>query len=97
MGLEASARRVATIVVLYLPYISAGKKLLGYSAGYSTEEHLSDGLAVYPWLLAKHIVPSQPQTAFAFYWPLVALALLSLGLISAFRDAQLQPTSAARF
>ena len=72
--------------MLYLPYISAGKKVLGYSAGYSTEEHLSDGLAVYPWLLAKYLAPGLPQTAFAFYWPLVAVILLGLGLVSAFRE-----------
>ena len=76
----------ATIVVLYLPYAGAGKKLLGYSSGYSAEEHFSDGLGVYPWLLAKHILPDLPQSTFAFYWPLVALALLGLGLRSAFRE-----------
>ena len=76
----------ATIVVLYLPYIGAGTAVLGYSAGYSSEEHFSDGLAVYPWLLAKHIVPGLPQAAFAFYWPLVAVALLGLGLTSALRE-----------
>ena len=75
----------ATIVILYLPYVSAGKKLLGYSSGYSNEEHFSDGLGVYPWLLAKHILPGLPQSVFAFYWPLVALALLGIGLVSVFR------------
>ena len=77
-----------TIVVLYLPYIGAGKKLLGYSSGYSAEEHFSDGLGVYPWLVAKHVLPDLPQAAFAFYWPLVAIALLGLGLASVFRARQ---------
>lgn len=74
-----------TIVVLYLPYIGAGTKLLGYSSGYSSEEHFSDGLGVYWWLLAQHIAPGLPQSAFAIYWPLAALALLGLGLASVFR------------
>ncbi len=74
-----------TIVILYLPYISAGKNVLGYSAGYSNEEHFADGLGVYPWLFMKAFLPDLPQTVFAFYWPLVALALLGLGLASVFR------------
>ena len=76
----------ATIVLFYLPYLGAGKKLLGFSSGYSAEEHLGDGLGLYPWLLAIHIVPGLPQSALALYWPLAALVMIGVGLAIVFRD-----------
>ena len=75
-----------TIVVLYLPYLSAGKKLLGFSSGYSAEEGFTNGTQLYPWLLLKHIVPSLPQAAFTLYWPVAALILGGAGLVVLFRE-----------
>ncbi len=74
-----------TLVAGYLPYLGAGKKLLGFSSGYSNEEGFNDGSGLYPWLLLKHLVPGLPQSAFALYWPAAALILGGLGLWVLFR------------
>ncbi len=70
-----------TIALLYLPYLGAGRKLLGFSSGYSAEEGFTNGTQLYPWLLLRHLVPGLPQAAFALYWPAVALILGGVGLI----------------
>lgn len=77
---------LATIVLLYLPYLSGGKKVFGFLSGYSAEEGFRDGSGLYPWLLFKHIWPSLPQSAFAFYMPALALILGAIGLLILFRQ-----------
>ena len=74
-----------TIVVLYLPYIGAGKKVFGFLSGYSSEEGLQDGSGLYLWLLLKHLAPVVPQAAVVLYMPLAALTLAILGLVVLFR------------
>ena len=79
----------ATIVLLYAPYLGAGKKLLGFSSGYSAEEGFTNGTQLYPWLLLRHIVPGLPQAAFTLYWPAAALILGGIGLVVLLRKRDL--------
>lgn len=72
-----------TLVLGYLPYLGAGRKLLGFSSGYSVEEGFNDGSGLYPWLLLEHL--GVPHGAFALYWPVAALILGGLGLWVLFR------------
>jgi alpha-1,6-mannosyltransferase len=69
----------ATVILLYLPYLSAGPQIFGFLGGYADEEGLRDGSGLYPWVLLRHIVPV-PQSAFALYMPVAALILAGLGL-----------------
>ena len=74
-----------TLVVLYLPYIGAGRHLLGFLTGYSAEEGYKDGSGIYVWLLLRHLFPWIPKPAVAFYMPATALAIGALGLVSLVR------------
>ena len=69
----------ATVGLLYLPYLGAGKKIFGFLGGYSDEEGLRDGSGLYPWVLLRHLVPV-PQRLFALYMPAAALILAAVGL-----------------
>ena len=69
----------ATIALLYLPYVGAGRKIFGFLGGYSDEEGLRDGSGLYLWVLLRHIVPI-PQAAFALYMPIAALLLGAVGI-----------------
>ena len=76
---------LATVVLLYLPYLSAGKYVFGFLSGYSAEEGFRDGSGVYFWLLAKAIFPALPQGGMSLYMPAVAVTLGALGLGRLFR------------
>ena len=62
---------LVTAAVLYLPYASAGPKLLGFLGGYVAEGGLDDGAGVWPWAALRLAVPL-PQGAFVAYMPIVA-------------------------
>lgn len=68
-----------TIILLYLPYLGAGRNVFGFLGGYADEEGLRDGTGLYPWALLRYFVPI-PQQAFVLYMPLAALVLGILGL-----------------
>ena len=76
----------ATVVLLYLPYLGAGKYLFGYLSGYSDEEGFRDGHGVYLWILMKHVWPDAPSSLFSLYMPLVALSLVGISLARLFRQ-----------
>ena len=76
-----------TIVVLYLPYLGAGRKIFGFLSGYSAEEGLSDGSGFYPIVLLRQLVPLVPHAMVALYIPFAALVLAALGLFVLFRRA----------
>ncbi len=69
----------ATIALLYLPYLGAGKKIFGFLGGYSDEEGLRDGSGFYLWVLLRHI-PIVPQSVYWLYLPVAALVLAGVGL-----------------
>ncbi len=73
----------ATVALLYLPYLGAGKKIFGFLGGYSDEEGLRDGSGLYPWVLLRHLVPV-PQRLFVLYMPVAALILAAIGLVVLF-------------
>ncbi len=79
---------LATVILLYLPYLGAGKYVFGFLSGYSAEEGFRDGSGVYPWLLAKAAWPQLPQGAFALYMPAAAAILGLIGLWRLFRPGQ---------
>ena len=84
-GWKLPAAGLATVVVLYLPYLSAGRYLFGFLSGYSDEEGYRDGHGVYPWILLKHVWPGAPQGLFSLYMPLLALGLLAIAAVRLFR------------
>lgn len=69
----------ATVALLYLPYIGAGKKIFGFLGGYSNEEGLSDGSGFYLWVLLRHF-SLVPQGAVRLYLPVALLGLGAVGL-----------------
>ena len=76
---------VVTVVVLYLPYLGAGTKVLGFLSGYGAEEGLADGSGFYPWVLLHHILPGLPPGAAKAYPVLAAAMLAAIGLYVLFR------------
>ena len=80
-----------TVVVLYLPYLGAGKNVFGFLSGYSAEEGFRDGSGVYFWLLAKAVLPNLPQAMFRLYLPIAAAILAALGLWRLFRAPAADP------
>jgi alpha-1,6-mannosyltransferase len=80
----------ATIVVLYLPYIGAGPKVLGFLPQYVSEERIDQGAGIFLWQLVGALLPLPPR-ALPFYGPLVAAIMLALGLAVALRRQKPNP------
>jgi alpha-1,6-mannosyltransferase len=76
---------IATVVVLYLPYLGAGPKVLGFLGRYLSEEGIDKGSGIFIWQLLGAALPLQAQ-AFAFYFPAAALAMAGLALFVILRD-----------
>ncbi len=79
---------LATVVVLYVPYLGAGTKVLGFLSGYTAEEGLDSGMGFYLFALLKVLVPALPKSAAALYMPLGALVLAGLGLLVLYRPRE---------
>lgn len=71
---------VATIVLLYLPYIGVGTKVFGFLGRYVTEEGLDEGSGIFLWQLLGAIVPLREQ-AFAVYLAAAAVVMAALALV----------------
>jgi hypothetical protein len=69
----------ATIAVLYLPYIGAGPKVLGFLGQYVAEEGIAQGSGIFLWRLIGEIVPL-PGQAFTIYVAAVAAIMAALAL-----------------
>jgi hypothetical protein len=76
---------VLTIAILYLPYIAAGPKVLGFFDRYLSEEGIDRGLGIFPWQLLSTIIPLD-EHAFAFYLPVAALVMAGLALFVVMRE-----------
>jgi hypothetical protein len=76
---------VVTVAILYLPYITAGPKVLGFLGRYFSEEGIDRGLGIFPWQLLGTIVPLD-ERAFAFYFPAAALLMAALALFVVMRE-----------
>ena len=70
---------VATIAVLYLPYIGAGAKVFGFLGSYIREEGLDRGSGIFLWQLLGAVVALPPQ-AFAVYVLGAATVMAALAL-----------------
>jgi hypothetical protein len=70
---------VATVAVLYLPYIGAGTKVFGFLGQYVSEEGIDQGSGIFLWQLLGAILPL-PGYAFRFYVVSVALIMAALAL-----------------
>jgi alpha-1,6-mannosyltransferase len=75
----------ATIAVLYLPYLGAGTKVLGFLGQYASEEGIDQGSGIFLWQLLGAIVPL-PQQGFAIYIVATALIMVALALLVLLRE-----------
>ena len=71
----------STLLVLYAPYLGAGRKIFGFLPAYAGEVGFEDGSGFYPWMLIRRLVPVIPPDAVAVYLPGLALLLAALGLV----------------
>jgi alpha-1,6-mannosyltransferase len=76
---------VATVVVLYLPYIGVGAKVLGFLGQYVSEEGLDRGSGIFLWNLIGALIPLQAE-AFPIYFPAAALIMAALALCVVMRE-----------
>lgn len=74
----------ATVVVLYLPYLGAGRKVFGFLGEYVAEQGFERGWGIYLWSLAGSLV-ALPDQAFAIYFPAAAAILAALALFVVLR------------
>jgi hypothetical protein len=80
---------VATTVVLYLPYIGAGTKVLGFLGQYVSEEGIDRGSGIFVWRLLGGILPL-PGQALALYFAAAVLIMAALALYVVMRDVVTQ-------
>jgi hypothetical protein len=66
-----------TGALLYLPYIGAGRQVLGFLTRYAREEGLADGSGIFFWQLLNEVV-APPAHAIAIYFAAAGLILLVL-------------------
>ncbi len=76
---------VATVAVLYLPYLGAGTKVFGFLGQYLSEERIEQGSGIFLWLLLGSVLPL-PGTAFSYYFPAAALIMIALALVLVLRE-----------
>jgi alpha-1,6-mannosyltransferase len=79
---------VGAVAVLYLPYIGASTKVVGFLSGYIGEEGLDRGAGIFLWQLIGAFV-SLPQPTFSFYVAAAALVMAALALFVVMRPRRL--------
>lgn len=84
----------ALIVLLYVPYLGAGKSVLGFLGGYSAEEGIYNGNGIFFLSAFGRIVPL-PALAPDIYLGLLSLAIITLGASMVFGRALPAETDAA--
>lgn len=82
----------ATALVLYLPYLSVGSKVLGFLTGYVQEEELSHGTGFRYLMIAEWFVGPLPGAAI-YYASGAALLMIVLALAIGFRSDRSQRAS----
>jgi len=75
----------ATVALLYLPYIGAGPKVLGFLGRYLSEEGLDRGSGFFLWQLIGAIVPL-PAAGFKFYALAAAAVMAALAMLIVLRQ-----------
>ena len=76
---------VATVAVLYLPYLGAGTKVFGFLGQYIAEERIDQGSGIFLWLLLGSVLPL-PGNALSYYLPAAALIMIALALALVLRE-----------
>jgi hypothetical protein len=71
---------IATVTVLYLPYLGVGTKVFGFLGGYVAEEGFSGGSGIFLWQLLTSVI-SLPSNAFAYYFPVAAIVMAVAALV----------------
>jgi hypothetical protein len=70
---------IATVIVCYLPYLSAGKGVLGFLGGYAAEEGMTSGEGIWLTLLVQTLIGKIPGLT-AVYVLVAAAIMIWLGL-----------------
>jgi alpha-1,6-mannosyltransferase len=70
---------VAAACLLYLPYLGAGRMVIGFLPGYLAEEGFARGHGFYLWAVLSALVPL-PETALSFYGVAAAALVAALGV-----------------
>jgi hypothetical protein len=78
---------IATITVLYLPYVGVGTKVFGFLGHYITEEGFDGGAGVFLWQLLGAVFPLGTQ-AFVFYVAAAVTLMAALALLVVMRTRQ---------
>jgi alpha-1,6-mannosyltransferase len=78
---------IATAVVLYLPYIGAGTKVLGFLGRYVREESIEKGSGIFLWRLLGTVLPLSGE-GFPFYVAAAILIMAALALYVVVRNAR---------
>ncbi len=81
---------ISIIAVLYAPYLSVGKAVLGFLTGYSAQEGIDSGNGIFLLSIFGQIV-TLPVYASKLYLLVLALALTALGIVMVF--GRTPPTS----
>ena len=76
----------AIIVMLYVPYLSVGKGVLGFLGGYSAQEGIDSGHGLFLFSVLDQVV-ALPAYAPKIYLLFLALALIALGAAMVFGRA----------
>ena len=70
---------LATLVILYLPYLSVGSSVLGFLSGYASEEGLRAGDGIFLWSALQSMLPLPPD-ALRYFGPFAAIVMIAAGL-----------------
>ena len=87
------AAAAATAVIAYLPFIGAGRAVIGFLPGYLHEEGLEGGGGIFLWNLLRSVPPLEHMGP-ALYVALAAAALAALAVHSLFTAQSRYPAAA---
>jgi alpha-1,6-mannosyltransferase len=76
---------LATIAILYLPYLGVGWKVFGFLGGYVAEEGFSDGRGIFLWQLLSSVAHLRGD-ALAFYLPAAIVVMIAVVLVLMLRS-----------
>ncbi|OYV51360.1 MAG: hypothetical protein B7Z78_08825 [Rhodospirillales bacterium 20-60-12] len=80
----------ATMIILYLPYLSVGWSVFGFLGGYTAQEGINNGHGVYVLDLIGLVTPVPPLAA-KLYLGALGLLLVGAGMMIVFRQRMLPP------
>jgi hypothetical protein len=81
---------LATVALLYLPYLGAGTKVLGFLPRYIAEEGLDQGQGFFLWRALDYAV-QLPSAAVAYYLAAAAVIMVGLAFVVVMRERKLEP------